>query len=423
MKKVIIIALVLMSVIVGILIFQNSKSTDPIMSETTTTFTITRAPISQTIFSDGIIASNASINVYSETSASLTQVLVTVGDQVSKGDVLAVLNTSELEQSLKSAEYQLQIDMDTYNDLTSKGDVTIQANYNKALSTYELAKSDYNNNQTLFESGVISKESLDDSKASMDNTYVSYLTAKDNLNTSTIDNELSTLESKLELDQLNIDAIQNEIKSATIIASIDGTIVQGISDTNKQINNGELLFVIENLSDLVVEATVSEYEINQVQLDQTVIIETLGDNKQYTGTITDVSPTGIISGSEVLIPITIEIANEDSDLKPNFTANIEITVAQKDNALIIPYEAITDTPKGSMVMIVRDGKEMMIPIEKGIASDLYIEIISDEIIEGDEIVLTTYTSAGMSDPNMMLQLPGMGGQKSNGAKRPSGAGN
>jgi len=174
---------------------------------------------------------------------------------------------------------------------------------------------------------------------------------------------------------------------------------------------------------LVVEATVSEYEINQVQLDQTVIIETLGDNKQYTGTITDVSPTGIISGSEVLIPVTIEIANEDSALKPNFTANIEITVAQKDNALIIPYEAITDTPKGSMVMIVRDGKEMMIPIEKGIASDLYIEIISDEIIEGDEIVLRTYTSAGLSDPNMMLQLPGMGGQRSNGAKRPSGSGN
>jgi len=229
MKKVIIIALVLMSVIVGIVIFQNSKTTDPIMSETTTTFTIIRAPISQTIFSDGIIASNASINVYAETSASLTQVLVTVGDQVNKGDVLAVLNTSELEQSLKSAKYQLQIDMDTYNDLTSTGDVTLQANYTKALSTYELAKSDYKNNQMLFESGVISKESLDNSKTSMDNTYVSYLTARDNLNTSSIDNELSTLESKLELDQLNIDAIQNDIESATIIASIDGTIVQGIS--------------------------------------------------------------------------------------------------------------------------------------------------------------------------------------------------
>lgn len=423
MKKIFIIALVLVSVVVGIIYYQNSKISDPIMSETTTTFTITRAPISQTIFSDGVIASNESVNIYAETTAPLTQVAVTIGDQVIKGDVLAVLNTSELEQSLKSAEYQLQIDTDTYKDLITKGNTTIEASYTKALNTYELSKLDYNNNKTLFDSGVISKETLDNSKTSMDNAYVSYLSAKDSLNTSSVGNELSNLESKLELDQLTIDTIIQEIESATIKAPIDGTIVLDITDINKQINNGELLFVIENLSDLVVEATISEYDINQVKLTQPVIIETLVNNKQYSGIITEISPTGIISGSEVLIPVTIEITNEDSDLKPNFTANIEITVAQKDNALVIPYEAITDTPKGSMVMITRDGNEMMIPVKKGIASDLYIEVISDEILEGDEIVLRTFTPSNLPDPNMMLQMPGMGGQKSNGGKRPSEAGN
>lgn len=422
MKKVIIIALVLVSVIAGIIFYQTSKTSDPIMSETTT-FTITRAPISQTIFSDGVIASNESFNIYAETTAPLTQVAVAIGDQVNKGDVLAILNTSDLEQSLKSAEYQLQIDTDTYNDLITKGNTTIQASYTKALNTYELAKSDYNNNQTLFDSGVISKETLDNSKTSMDNDYVSYLTAKDSLNTSSVGNELSNLETKIELDQLNIDDIKQEIETATIKAPIDGTIVECLSDNNKHINNGELLFVIEKLSDLVVEATVSEYDINQVKINQTVIIETLGNDKQYSGIITEISPIGIISGSDVLIPVTIEITNEDSDLKPNFTANIEIAVAQKDNALIIPYEAITDTPKGSMVMITRDGNEMMIPIEKGIASDLYIEIISDQILEGDEIILKTYSTTDKPDPNSMTQLPGMGGQRPNGGVKPSGAGN
>ncbi len=135
----------------------------------------------------------------------------------------------------------------------------------------------------------------------------------------------------------------------------------------------------------------------------------------YHGTIISIAPKGS-TGTEVTIPITVEITDEDLDLKPNYTANIEIIVASKDAALVVPFEAIKETNRGSMLMILRNGEEMMIPVEKGIISDVYIEIISDEIIEGDEIIITTYTSTPEASG---LSLPGMGlrtGEERSGGK-------
>ncbi len=404
MKKKIIVTVLIVASVSAVLLFMFKPETEALVENNTTTLPIERTSISQTVFSDGVIAAHENYNLYSEVSSTVLAVYVDEGDSVKIGDVIAVLDTTDLIQSLKSAEYQLKIDSDSLEDVKTKGNSTTTANYQKALNSYNNATADHTNNESLFNAGIISSETLNNSQATLDSAYVSYLTAKDSLNTTDIGSEIEQLTLKVEIDQMNIDSILADIEAATITSPINGTIVSAITDVNKSISQGELLYSIEDLNNLVVEATISEYEINEIQIGQDVLIESLSHNTVYHGTIIAIAPKGS-TGTEVTIPITVEITDEDLDLKPNYTANIEIIVASKDDALVVPFEAIKETSRGSMLMISRNGEEMMIPVEKGIISDVYIEIISDKIIEGDEIIITTYTSTPEASG---LPLSGMG---------------
>lgn len=403
MKKIIII-IVAIAVCIGAFFYFQPKE-EAVEVKTNTTIAITKGPIKQTIFANGTIESGDTINVYSEIASNLISINKNIGDTVNKGDIIAVLDTTALEQSLKSAEYQYKVDYDQLENLKTKGDASVTASYQKALNGYNDAKKTYDANLSLYESGIISKDALSNNQAALDNAYVSYVSAKDNLNTTDIGSEIERLDMKLAIDQMNIDSILEDIEAATITAPISGTIVQGVEDINKSLNKGELLFIIEDLNNLIIEATVSEYEINDIKLNQEVHIELLGDDAVYKGTISYIAPTAT-AGTDVTIPIEVEIIDEDTQLKPNFTANIEITVAAKEEAFIVPYEAVLDNAKGTFLMIIRDGEQMMLPVNKGISSDLYMEVISDEIQPTDEIIVSI-ASANM-ETERGLTLPGMG---------------
>lgn len=408
MKKKLIISVIVLALIAGgafVLLRPNNVTAEN--TEVKTTFTLKKVDLRKTSFTDGIVLTNQSANIYAPSATTVQETFVTEGSQVKAGDLLATLDTSELEKSLKNANYQLKVDLDKLEDLKTTGNSSLLANYQKALNAYNQAKKDLTDNQTLFTAGVITKTALDNSQSSLDNAYVSYVNAKDNMNTSNLDNEIQQLTLKVEIDQMTIDGLIDDIAASTITAPFDGTIIRVIEDQDKLINKGELLYTIENLDQLKVEANVSEYEINQVQLGQKVLIEPLAGSQTYQGIVSYIAPSGIISSSEVNIPIQIDILDEDQLIKPNFSVNLEIETSVKTGVLAVPYEAILDTPKGSFVLANVNGSEQMIPVTKGASSDLMVEIISDQLKEGDQVIMTTFT-ANRVPTETGMPMPGMG---------------
>ncbi|MCH4889133.1 HlyD family efflux transporter periplasmic adaptor subunit [Acidaminobacter sp. JC074] len=417
MKKKIIIGLLILALAGGGYFYYQSTN-QPVEAATPTTVLapITTGHIEKTIFSDGLVATKNTNNLYAAYASTFSVINFKEGDIVKEGDVIALLDTSDLEKSLKSAEYSLQNDQKSLNDLLNQSNSTTVANYDKALNAYNQAKKDLDNNQALYDSGIITQEALTNSQTALENAYVSYVTAKENLKNTDNSEAIASLETKIEIDQLEIDNILEDIEAATIYAPVNGTLVTVYDDINKSFNNGELLFAIEDLQNLTVEASVSEYDINSIGLGQTVKIELLGDDKVYDGQVSYIAPKASNEGGEIIVPITIDINEVDQNIKVNFTANIEIVVASKDNAMMVPYESLITTQKGTMLLISRNGEEMTIPVEKGIVSDMFVEIISDEIMEDDQIVINA-TTAQMTNTNG-LRLPGMGGM--NGGQRPAG---
>ena len=139
-KKIMIGLLILVLAGGGYLYYQSTNQPVEAAVPTTVLAPITTGHIQKTIFSDGIVSAKDTENVYADYASNISVMNYDEGDTVKAGDILAQLDTEDLEESLKSAEYNLQNDQKSLNDLLTKSSSTTVATYDKALSAYNQAK-------------------------------------------------------------------------------------------------------------------------------------------------------------------------------------------------------------------------------------------------------------------------------------------
>ena len=111
--------------------------------------------------------------------------------------------------------------------------------------------------------------------------------------------------------------------------------------------------------------------------------------------VTSVSPFSSVVSNVVEYPVTVALENAPSDLKPGETANVEVIVAEADNALYLPSTAITTRGGTSSVTAVVDGKQQTVAVGVGVVGTSTTQITSG-LSEGEEVVLASTNSSTSS---------------------------
>lgn len=124
------------------------------------------------------------------------------------------------------------------------------------------------------------------------------------------------------------------------------------------------------------------------------------------------------NSSEVTYTVTITVDTPCEDLKLDMTAKLSIILESRENVFTVPYNAVMEDSNGNFYIEVQkdisstttqDNKPpKRISITKGIESDYYIEVISDEIKEGMQVIVPQ-TEDNQSIPIMMMRQGPMGG--------------
>ena len=324
-----------------------------------------------------------------------------------------------------------------------------EAAYEQAVSAAEAKLELYNNK-------VRAKE---DTQRNQD---TSVQNKTDSLTTSKLNATTSTLS-----DEQKVKTYQEQLENCVLKAPISG-VITAVNAKAGDTYNGGALFTIEDVSAYEVSAEIDEYDIGKIREGQTVVIKTNGTgDEELKGTVQQVAPrataktTTASSSSEVTYNVRISIDTANDLLKLDMTAKLSIIQDSKENVLTVPYEAIQEDESGNYYVEVvesvntnadiqvqpeegannadeqngqpqndmaqsqeeqpegrgRDGNNSggtdlntrRVYVKKGIESDYYIEVISDEITEGMEVVVPRNGQDGM-DIQMMMQNQGpMGG--------------
>ncbi|RGY99474.1 efflux RND transporter periplasmic adaptor subunit [Clostridium sp. AM58-1XD] len=368
---------------------QSKKDTGPVV----TVMDLARQPIQEKLTVNGPVSGTDSVDVVSNIHAEITAMNVKEGDTVKKGDILAVVDNTDLKREVEIA--QNAYDLAVVNK--REKDKSEALGYEKAVQDFQKAQADYNRSSMLFASGGITQvemeqaaNALKDAKRLMEGyTVVNGRGAADPSYELQIENAAYELEKKKE-----------ELENAEIKSTIDGTVVRVNSKVGQfadKVEDDKPIFSIENLDQLEMEIKVSEYSIGKVQVGQKAVISAdILNGKTVEGEVIKISPTGEEKGggsTERVIPITIRIDGKDIKLIAGITAKAEILIRESQDAFVVPVTALIDDGTTASIGVVENGNARLIPVTLGVDGDVNVEVIpaeGAELTEGMQVI----TNAG-----------------------------
>lgn len=296
---------------------------------------IVEQPFSKYFLATGEVEAINEAYISPEVNGQITNILVIEGQKVSKGQLLAKLNTSVIEKSIDEVKTQLQ-----------------------------LAETFYNKQSELWNKGIGSERQ--------------YLETKTNY---------EALQNKLE-------TLQVQFNLSMIKSPMDGYVEKIFLKQGELAVPGAQLMQIVDLDKLRVTSKISEAYLPILSKGEKVEITfpTFPDlvlNK----TVTRVG--NVINQQNRTFLVEIDIDNKDGRLKPNLLANIKINDYNTDAALVVPSMIIREDMKGSYLYVtVNNGGNMISRkkyIQPGRVYQDKTEVVSGLSV-GDSIIIDGYST-------------------------------
>ncbi|PJB77571.1 MAG: efflux RND transporter periplasmic adaptor subunit [Acidobacteria bacterium CG_4_9_14_3_um_filter_49_7] len=312
MKKLIVI-LVLVAVAVGAYFFVTAREKEN--GETTfTTVKLTKGTLENTVSSTGTLSAIGTVEVGTQVSGTLKQVLADFNDHVKKDQLLAVLDKRVLKSAVQEARAGLM----------------------KARAQEELAQADFKRSKRLYDNKMVSEQEFVQGKTNLATAKASVISAETSLNRA-----------------------ETNLNYADIRSPIDGTIIQRNVEPGQTVaasfSTPTLFLVAADLSKMEIQALVDESDIGQIRLNQSVrfTVEAYPD-KSFSGTVKQIRLQPSTVNNVVNYTVIVNADNPDHLLLPGMTATVDFIAQHLENILLIPNAALRFKPTEAMQSAMRE---------------------------------------------------------------------
>ena len=194
--------------------------------------------------------------------------------------------------------------------------------------------------------------------------------------------------------QAAVDAAQATVNEINLSAPISGTVTEVDTPAGSIVSSGTVGARIDDLSSYYVDMVVSEVDINKIQLGQPAQLTFVAvPNKTYNGKVTAIGTVGTSTQGVVNFPVTVQITDADSSVKPGMSALVSIQIASDSNVLLVPNQAVHTTGNQQTVTVLYQGQLIPVPVTVGISNNTTTEITGGKLQEGDAVVLNSTTGS------------------------------
>jgi len=341
--------------------------------------------IEQTVLADGVLQPQQIVDVGAQASGQIKLLKVALGDHVTEGEVIAVVDPLLENNTLLAAQANLE---------------QLQAQRRGQAETMA-------QDQRLFDRQAITYAGSASSKQD-------YETAQTNLNVAKAG--LAALDAQIKSASLAVDTDRVNLGYTQIVAPISGVVVAIVTKQGQTVNaafNTPSIVKLAKLDTMTVKAQISEADVIKVHPGQSAYFTILGDpTHKYYGSLSTVAPapdsiatdTGQASSSTQGVAVyysgLFDIPNTDGRLRPSMTAQVSFVLASAKNVLIAPTAALSTKPAkdGLLTVDVLDPKTKKTStreVKTGINNNVDVQILSGLKV-GDQVV--TGQSSGAFQP-------------------------
>lgn len=383
--------------------------------------TTTKSTLESKILTSGVVIVEDKQKQYANVAGTLREFVVKEGDKVKKGQVIAKIDTSDVDSKILDIEAQMELARANLAkaQIGNEPEEVAQENERvlQAQREYDTAKKEYDRMHQLFTSGASTQQELDKAKSQVDSTLSTLNVAKQQLSLKKKGprkEEIASQQAQINKLQVERGQLEKDRVQSVLVAPADGTIIGVAADNGQYVNKGTEILTLANLDNLLIQADINESDVNKMKAGQPAVIEgtTLGKQK-LNAKVTRIAPTATTTqsssgqGEKTRVKVTLTPEGDLSALKPGFHVDINISVQKIDNALQVPIEAVQQDADGStFVWVAADGVAKKQKIETGTENELFSHVKSG--LNGDEQIILSPVDS-LSDGTPIMPMPGGAG--------------
>lgn len=296
------------------------------------TVSVSQGKVEKLVVSSGTLEAVTMVEVGSQVSGQIVELLVDYNDQVTAGQLIAKLNNS----SYLAKVSQLEADVVMANAALGEKKANVQkAEANASRSQQELQRL-----QSLLKKSFSSQADIDISNANYKVAQAELAVAKA---------QVISAQAYIRQKQANLDEALVNLDETQIRSPITGVVLNRLVSEGQTVaasmTTPVLFKIAGDLSKMQIEAFIDEADIAQVKEGQLVRFTVdAWPEKNFIGKTTQVRKTATTNSNVVTYTVVISVDNSEQLLLPGMTANTEIITASKDNVLRIPNSVLRFQP-------------------------------------------------------------------------------
>ncbi len=283
---------------------------------------LTAGSISRSIPITGTLRPSQQTLVRAKVAGELRDMPIREGMSVKAGQLLARIDTTEVDWRVKEREAQLR---------------SAEAQVDQAARTLA-------NNQQLFDKGFISQSALDNARSGSDVALGSRDAA---------------------IAQLTM--ARKALADTAVLAPLTGVVAERFAQPGEKVSPDNRILSIVDLSRMEIEAPVPASEIGGVRLGQAVTLQIEGVDAPQTGHIMRISPS--TSAGTRSIPVYISLDNRSASLRAGLFAQGALMLEARNNIVLVPGAAVRETAGRTFVYVIEGDRLLEKTIVTGLRDD------------------------------------------------------
>jgi HlyD family secretion protein len=429
------------------------------------TTTVDRGNITSTISATGNLNAVITVEVGSQVSGNISQLFADFNSRVQKGQLVARIDpeifqarVTQAQANLDAARANVQnaqanLQKNEAEIANAKAQLAIaQANLAKEKVNTQDALVKYNRQMELFREKLIAtadrdtaQTAYDAAKAAVDSAQAQVQAASDNVRAAmaqeqVAETQVASAKAQAKQQEAALRQSQIDLQHTYIYAPVDGTVVSRKVDVGQTVAASlqapTLFEIAQDLTKMQVDTNVDEADIGRVAVGQDAMFTVDAyPTQKFHGKVVEIRKAPINVQNVVTYDVVIAVPNPDLKLFPGMTANVNILVDRRENALRIPNAALRfhppeaqpkraaagfgggpgarmhrkDPAAQTVYVLDADGKPAPVEVTLGTSDGVYTEVASGNLKEG-EAVITGMAAGGDMQAGRGGSPFGMGGR-------------
>lgn len=357
-----------------------------VLGDPVATARATRGDLVQTVVASGRIITPRRVSIGAVITERVVRIPVEEGQSVRRGDVLIVLDDRDERAALEQARAAVAQSEAKIRQMKEVGLPAAQQGLAQAEANAVQARAQLERMRALRERNYVAQSQVDDAQRSADVAESQLRASRIQVQTNSVNgSDYAVAQTALEQARANLLAAQAKLEQTVIHAPADGVLIARGVEPGNVVQPGKELMALAPSGETQIVVQIDERQLSRLALGQKAV----GSADAFPGERFEAELFYINPGVDPLrgsVEVKLRVGKPPGYLRQDMTVSVDIEVARRAGAVVVPTEAIRDAGGAQpWVLAIRGHRAVRQPVKLGLRGDARTEVV-DGVEPGDELI-------------------------------------